>query len=181
MEEHDLNSLGKELEASDKQEQGLRQSMMSRRWFVRALAGVAAATMFGSSQTSEAADCNGQANTCDTNTCGPANTCEPNTCQTSNTCNPANECTTANRCDAANTCTTTNNSVCATGNVCQTNTCNADNTCNYNTCYTNTCATDTCAGVNTCKTNDSCTSDDQCTWPFDKCTGTNTDCGYFDV
>jgi len=181
MDERELQSLRDELQSGDQKEQQERKSVRSRRWFMRTLAGAAAGAVLGTAMDADAA-CSppGGTNTCSAaNTCG-VNTCAPNTCGTNNTCT-TNSCTTGNVCTAVNNCTTANNQTCATGNTCTTNTCTANNNCTFNTCTTNTCATDICSGVNTCTTLDNCTTDDQC-WPLlNTCSGTNTDCGYFDV
>ena len=136
-----LNAISKMLNTVDEQEQQTRKSVMSRRWFVRTLAGsivsAAAVAVALRAMACEHNTCN-PINTCiAADTCTPSNLCATsNTCNAGNTCSPSfNTCQTTNKCVGANACTHDNN--CDTGNTCNINTCNGGNTCNSNNqCYT---------------------------------------------
>ncbi len=184
-----LKALGEELKAADAQERHVRQSAMSRRWFVRNLAVVAGAVVLGSIQKLKADEgcgtnthgCSGE-NTCSTNLCSPGNTCNPNTCSSGNECN-TNKCYSQNQCNATNECITANyancgsGDACSAGNSCGTNQCDAKDFCIMNTCDSNQCAQDTCT-TNTCNVNDTCSSDNKCGSLNFGCTSGNASCTF---
>jgi hypothetical protein len=144
MNDEELSHLANQLRAADEEEQQARKSTWSRRGFIRALTGTAAAsaTMVALNAGADCAPqntsgCGGGKNTCLTNICSPTapNTCAPNECLSQNTC----------QAQASNTCT--KNNICDRNNQCPgTNTCTPKNTCG--TGHENTC--NPTAGANTC-------------------------------
>jgi hypothetical protein len=162
--ESELKSLAAELQATDSKERENRKKVMSRRWFIRALAGavgaIGGATLMTS--TAEAAGCGEEADTCNLNVCHSNNTCRPNTCQTSNLCVNNNTCSQRNTCQSTNNCSTSND-------------CRSNNTCNYDYCDVDDCYT-----RNRCNIQNHCTTDDQCTFLLNSCMQEDQDCGYFD-
>jgi len=144
-----LKEIGKMLNAADKQEQQSRSSVMSRRWFVRALTlGIAGAAVMNS-QPAKANNCDGSPDACTAgNKCTNGNICE-----TSNTCYTKNDCTgNYNTCDTSDSCgskggtnTCTKDNHCSEIHSCTTNSCSYDNLCDA----TNNCTTNTCVHTNT--------------------------------
>ena len=140
-----LQTLAKALKAADEQEQQIRKSVMSRRWFVRTLTVAAMAAAVLPAQKAEASqNCGGAAqNSCSSGNCRTGNTCGTNVCSNGNSC-------------SGNSCTNSNTSSCPSDNVCSGDTCGA-NACPSN----NTCQGDSCTASNSCN-NNICTGGNSC-------------------
>jgi hypothetical protein len=172
MNKDDLAALGQELVNADEAERRSRSLLVSRRGFVRYLAGVVGLSATGVMLSRSA---NGGTCSDDNEGCAPpggSNTCTGtwNTCETSaNSCS-TNLCKYDNWCiGSKNTCTTDNS--CAFWNECEesANTCTSGNQClTTNTCGgkggSNTCkpASNICSKENDCFKSNTCYVSNMC-------------------
>lgn len=182
MNAQELDSLRQQLLDADSHEQNERPSLVSRRWFVRTLAGSAAAGLAIGTARPARADCdidNCGEDTCAVDACNQ-NTCSPNTCTQQNTCVQSNVCDPSHICTDGNTCQHLNTMNCAATahNSCGRNQCDMEDNCTTNTCNFDACQINRC-GFNQCTTADTCIQDDSC--GTNRCMAADVDCGWGDV